>query len=192
LGGSLYAARVDAQNPRQRDARQSNEEADVEAQIAIYDGNASVTEAIGFRRHRAERWATAIVGVLAFPADPRTIAGWAQGIGAGYGTLRSWCRAAGVSARNSLALSRMLRAVVLASRHRCAPQDVLDIVDERTLRKLVRGAGMASEPGESVSAKPLDVVTFIAHQRFVTGANNIAALNHALRTRGYVDKVLSS
>src|SRR5207248_5351434 len=67
------------------------------------------------RAHAAARWAHAVVATVESPEDLRTLKAWGRHIGASPGTLKNWCRIAGLSPRRSLLFARLLRAVV---RHR--------------------------------------------------------------------------
>jgi hypothetical protein len=94
------------------------------------------------RAYAAERWARVVAAVVDSPEDPRTLEAWARVAAAGRGTLRSWCRGAGVSAKASLDFARLLRAVVRSRDAAWDPQNTLDIVDERTLKRLFLRGGL--------------------------------------------------
>lgn len=61
--------------------------------------------------HAAARWAEAVVNVIDAPHDPRTMELWGRHIGASAGSLRNWCRMAGVSPKRSLNVARVIRAM---------------------------------------------------------------------------------
>jgi hypothetical protein len=92
--------------------------------------------------HAAARWARAIVPIIDCPGDPKTIALWGRWIAVSSGALRNWCRTAGVPARRSLIFGRLLRAVHLSDGGRHKPENVLDVVDRRTLVALLRSSGL--------------------------------------------------
>lgn len=94
--------------------------------------------------HAAARWARATVGILGAPTDPTTVAAWGRRIGVSTGALRAWCRAAGMRGKASLDFARMLRAVVHARERGWDPQNVLDVVDDRTLKKLLTQSGFTA------------------------------------------------
>jgi len=90
--------------------------------------------------HSLRRWATLVVRMLDSPADPRTIKEWGRTIGTSSGALRNWCRTAQLSARRSLLLGRVLRAIAHKG-DSTPPEHLLDIVDRRTLAKVFLLAG---------------------------------------------------
>ena len=91
--------------------------------------------------HAARRWARAVARMIDSPADPRTVEGWGRTIGVSRGTLKAWCRALGVSSKRSLDLARLLRAVVRQTDEGIGPEDSLDIIDRRTLTRLLSSSG---------------------------------------------------
>lgn len=95
--------------------------------------------------HAAARLAHALVRLVECPKDPTTIASWARWIGASAGALRNWSAAAGVQARHSLAFGRILRAVLRSAGER--PEDLLDIGDLRTLRRMLKLSGFLERDG---------------------------------------------
>ena len=95
--------------------------------------------------HSRKRWAELVVALIAAPRDPRTLSEWGRLVGISTGGLRNWCRTARLSARRSLLFARVLRAI---ARYRRAPmpvEDLLDIVDRRTLSKLLLASGGTAE-----------------------------------------------
>lgn len=96
--------------------------------------------------HALKRWARAVLGVLDSPTDPKTLSAWARCAAASPGTLRNWCRTAHLGPRRSLVFARLLRAVVRYHTHADPPEDSLDVVDARTLNRLLdlSGTGWAS------------------------------------------------
>jgi CheY-like chemotaxis protein len=95
--------------------------------------------------HAATRWANAVVPIIDCPGDPRTITGWSRCIAASPGAIRNWCFTAGIGPRRSLVFGRLLRAVVLSQGGRHKPENLLDVVDRRTLHGLMRLAGFDSQ-----------------------------------------------
>jgi len=128
--------------------------------------------------HAAARWARSVVRILDCPKDPRTIAGWGRWIAVSPGALRNWCRTAGIQARRSLLFGRLLRAVVLGENGRHRPENLLDVVDRRTLAALLRCAGFA---GEHDFPKTPD--EFLTRQRLVCDPDALAETRRALRDR---------
>jgi CheY-like chemotaxis protein len=128
--------------------------------------------------HAAARWARALVPVIDSPKDPRTITGWSRCVAASPGTLRNWCRTAGILPRRSLVLGRLLRAVVLSKGGRHKPENLLDVVDRRTLWGLLRFAGFGGGQG-----LPGDMETFLERQTLVRDPDALHELNRALEER---------
>ena len=91
--------------------------------------------------HALRRWSGAVARGALSSRDMRTVQDWGREIGISRGGLRNWCRSAGISAKASLALTRLLRAVLRQTAAANRPQDLLDIVDSRTLAKLLKAAG---------------------------------------------------
>src|SRR5713226_9707870 len=96
--------------------------------------------------YAADRWAKAVVAVLNCDADPKSLVGWSYAAGAAQGTLRGWCRTAGISAKISLDFARMLRAVLLSEHEDWEPENLLNIVDARTLTRLLGRSGIGNLP----------------------------------------------
>src|SRR5262249_41906887 len=123
-----------------------------------------------------ERWARAVAAALDSSIDPKTLQAWGHAVGAARGTLRMWCRAARLSAKSSLDFTRLLRAVRCARELSWDPSNLLDIVDERTLNRLLERGGLAAHPR---GGPPPDWQAFIDAQRLVC---NPAALRAVLAT----------
>lgn len=116
------------------------------------------------RAYAAERWARAVVAVIDSPDDPRTLEAWARVAAAGRGTLRSWCRAAHVPAKASLDFARLLRAVVRSQDTGWDPQNTLDIVDDRTLKRLFQRGGLLDVKPRALAPT---CEAFLAGQRLI-------------------------
>lgn len=119
------------------------------------------------------RWANAMRAAIDARADPRTVELWAGFANASKATLRSWCRTAGLPTQRSLLLARALRAVIRALALGGHPADFLDIADRRTLKKLLRLAG--------IDGPQWDVRTVLARQQLVRNRVAMAELERALR-----------
>ena len=126
--------------------------------------------------HSADRLAKAIVLATNSPGDPRTLAAWGQQVGVSRGALRVWCKAAGVSARSSLDFLRVLRAVVLSGHQTWDLLSILDIVDQRSLLKLLERGGVP----ELCRKKPPTVSEFILRQHFLDNDQVLQAVTHRL------------
>jgi LmbE family N-acetylglucosaminyl deacetylase len=94
--------------------------------------------AAGLASHSAARWARAVVKAIDAPRDPKTIAAWSRSAAAAPGTLKNWCRTAGVAPKRSLAFARVLRAILWRQKCGRRPEDLLDVVDHRTLAGLLK------------------------------------------------------
>jgi DNA-binding response OmpR family regulator len=92
----------------------------------------------------AERWTQFVLRVCQADRDPRTLHDCAHLAGLSYTSLRELCRMLGIRAHDARDFARMLRALTLARRQRCAPIVFLDVRDQRTLRLLLARAGLAS------------------------------------------------
>ncbi len=129
--------------------------------------------------YASTRWAKAVVALIDSEFDPKTLAAWGKAVGASCGALRTWCRTAHTSPRTSLYFCRMLRAVALAESNGWEPENILDVVDERTLRKLLQQAGLRANSSEAPT-----IATFVHRQRFISNPSNIAAVLEELALRG--------
>jgi hypothetical protein len=90
----------------------------------------------------SKRWSKAVLMALEADSDPKTLCKWARAAGMNSTSLRELCRLLGIRARYARDFARMLRAVVRARSHQCAPECMLDVGDERTLRILFARAGL--------------------------------------------------
>lgn len=123
-------------------------------------------------------WAAAVARVIDAPHDPRTVAEWAGILPVAPDTLRGWCRAAGVSAKRSLDLARLLRAVQHARRRGGTPRQFLRVAEERTLRRLLRVGGLAiRDPVPTLGE-------LLSRQALVTELVSIEELRATLNERG--------
>lgn len=128
--------------------------------------------------HAAARWAHAVVKVVDAPNDPKTLAGWSQIANASIGTLKNWCRTAGLPGKRSLDFARMLRAVVRASTDGYRPQDSLNAVDKRTLKRLL---ALGSERRDTQTL-PQCIDDFLKAQSFISDSRALTELRRALRS----------
>jgi hypothetical protein len=124
--------------------------------------------------HAAERWAAAVAGLRAAARDVRTIADWGRVIGVSAGALREWCQVARVSPRRTLLLARLLRAVAHSTNRPWRPEQRLDIVDRRTLRRLLLAGGLPLE------AERVTVGDLLARQTLITDPYALIALRRAV------------
>lgn len=125
--------------------------------------------------HAAVRLAKAVVPIVHAPRDPRTIAGWGRQIAASQGAIRTWCYTAGVSPRRSLLFARMLRVVYCRQSAHHRPENLLDVVDRRTVAGLLRTAGFAGEHD-----LPTDLRVFLSRQTLISDPVALAEIGRAL------------
>jgi hypothetical protein len=130
--------------------------------------------------HAAERWARAVAAALDSTIDPKTLQAWGRAIGAARGTLRVWCRAARLSAKSSLDFTRLLRAVRCSQGLSWDPNNLLDVVDERTLHRLLQMGGLEAHP---LGGPAPDCQFFIESQRLVRNPAALRAVLAALEIR---------
>jgi FixJ family two-component response regulator len=128
--------------------------------------------------HAAERWARAVVPIVDAAVDPRTVRGWSRLVYVSPGALRNWCRMAGIPPRRSLVFARLLRVVCLSRGGRHKPENLLDVVDRRTLVGLLRFAGLSGQ-----REFPEDVDTFLEWQQLVRDPDALRAITSALAER---------
>jgi ActR/RegA family two-component response regulator len=117
--------------------------------------------AVEFDSHALQRWTNLIVKAIPLRADPRTLSEWGHAIGVSEGALRNWCRTAGISARRSLLFARVLRAVACHERTGTAAEALLNVVDRRTVNKIL------SQCGGVRGCLPSSLSLFLDHQLLV-------------------------
>jgi hypothetical protein len=127
--------------------------------------------------HAADRLARAMIMATNYPSDPRTLAVWGQAAGVSRGALRVWCAAARLPARACLDFVRVLRAVILAKTQPWDLFNTLDIVDRRSLVRLLDRGGVREL---SNSAQAPTVAEFLKAQRFLKSPEVIAAVSRRL------------
>jgi hypothetical protein len=129
--------------------------------------------------YAAERWAKAVERVIRAPEDTRTMRVWGKMVGVSSASLAMWCRAAQASPRRSLELGRLSRAVLTTDGTLGGIQDVLDIVDPKTIRRLLQRAGVSPM---TVTGQRMTLGDFLQRQQLVTHEFAIRALRHRLLT----------
>lgn len=126
--------------------------------------------------HSFDRWAKLVADALSSPRDLKTLKEWGRYVGVSTGGLRNWCRAARLSARQSLLFMRLLRVVVRPRQHHYCAEDMLDIVDRRTFAKVVAAGG-------GLDGKlPSTVDELLSRQRCITSPTAIARVRELLRS----------
>ena len=126
--------------------------------------------------HSLTRWAAVVLRAIDSQTDARTLHEWGRSVGASTGALRNWCRTAGLSARRSLQFARMLRAVVRQAEHHTPmpPEHLLNIVDRRTLVKLLRASGGTQD------RLPPSVNDFLERQQLIESPEAVAEIRIGL------------
>ncbi|MGH9238987.1 MAG: response regulator [Vicinamibacterales bacterium] len=128
--------------------------------------------------HAAARWAQPIVRVIDVRQDPRTLREFGRAVFVSVGCFRNWCRTTRVSSRASLSFARALRAVYRFEHDRSTrPENLLSIVDQRTIAKFVRKCGGAGDH------LPDSVAEFFERQQFISNPEALEAVRNALRSR---------
>jgi hypothetical protein len=130
----------------------------------------------------AVRWASLLLRIRGAREDVRTVGEWARLVNMSEASLRACCVLARVKPRRSLALARLIRAITLAPSMRCAPSDLIDVRDPRTLRRMFLDAGLA-DPSSPSELRP-DVDALLCRQRLVRAEAALDALREALASPG--------
>lgn len=135
----------------------------------------------GLVPHALMRWCEAVIDFIASPCDAKNLVEFGKAVGVSSGGFRNWCRTAALSPRASLRFARALRAV--AQQHRAsAPQNLLKIVDLRTLAKFLKASGGGGD------RLPATVEEFLEHQQFVQNREVLSVLRRALAKRRWPEK----
>jgi len=127
--------------------------------------------------HAGARWARAVLGIVHAPEDSRTVSEWGHAIGAGEGTLRNWCRTARLSPKRSLSLARLLRALYLSGSRQWRPEQLLNVVDRRTLNRMLEQGGVDG-------TTPPTIDGFLRRQTLIGDQSAVSELRKALRGTG--------
>ena len=101
---------------------------------------------------------------------------WGQQIGASRGALRVWCKTAGVAAHSCLDFLRVLRAVVVSRTQAWDLFSLLDVVDQRSLIKLLDRGGVR----DLCRAEPPTIDDFLRCQQYVDNQMVLLAVTHRL------------
>ena len=142
---------------------------------------------VSHESHALKRWATIIVRFVGAPEDAPTLRKFGHQTGVAAGTFRNWCRTAALSPRKSLMLARVLRAVTLQSRTHAGPENLLDVIDRRTLVKLMTASG------GTVHRLPHNIGELLDKQRLIDDPTAIDAIREALAVSpGSADSFVTS
>lgn len=102
----------------------------------------------------ADRWARAVCVIVFNPRDLPTVLDWADAACVPARRIRGICTNVEMTAGRSLQLGRLWRACERAAELRCAPRDVLDIRDHRTVKAWERSLGIGLR---HVARSPVDL-----------------------------------
>jgi DNA-binding response OmpR family regulator len=136
-----------------------------------------VTEA-----HAVKRLAQASVMFIGSRRDERTLYSVGRAVGHASGCLRNWCRAADINARRFRDFTRALRAVYqLELKPQLKEANVLEIIDERTIRRFRLNSGGAG------NALPHCVHDFLDRQQFLADPDFLDAVRVEIESRVCTD-----
>lgn len=121
----------------------------------------------------AERIARAIVQIVEYDHDVRTLHQWGRSVGASRGAIRDWCFTVGIQPKAALALARALRAFWLAQRFHQPPADFLEFHDPRTVAHFLK---CVSFPETPPNVAPAWIELFCRSQGYVRHSGILAAV----------------
>lgn len=125
--------------------------------------------------HAAARLARVIVAVIDSRTDVPTIGRWSRCVFVSSGALRNWCRTAGMSPRRVLVFARLLRAAARTQGGRYKLENLLDVVDRRTLAGLLRFAGL-----NVANDFPVSIDAFLERQTLILDESFLSEINRAI------------
>jgi CheY-like chemotaxis protein len=139
-----------------------------------FDDRAARLPVVQAPRSAAERWAMLVLQACRSDGDLKTLADWAVFVGVSYSSLCEACRLVDVRPRDARDLARVLRAIIGSAHDHLDPGLLLDVRDRRTLRALLKKAGLQEEGCVPVGQ-------FLNRQRFVAPHNlGLAVLRRLL------------
>lgn len=143
------------------------------ADIRTRSGTGRATRGVTTRsRPIAERWASLVLQVMQSDSDPKTMDHWAHAVCVSRTVLCECCRLIHVLPHDARDFARVARAIY-RSDGRWEPEAVMDIADARTLKKLLRRAGLAGPITEAPT-----LASFVEGQHWIPQDNPaIAALS---------------
>jgi CheY-like chemotaxis protein len=116
----------------------------------------------------AERWARLVARACCADHDLRTLRDWGVFVGVGYSSLTEACRLVGVRPHEARDFVRILRGLVVSSGRTRHLELMLDINDSRTLRTLLRRAGLDDDVAQIPSVRD-----FVQRQKFIDTRNEV-------------------
>ena len=118
-------------------------------------------------RSTAERWGLLVIAACRAERDLKTLQDWASFVGTSYTSLAELCRLVHMRPTDARDLTRVLRVMIQAPTHGYNLECLLDVSDRRTLRALLRRAGLS----DWSAARHTSPSEFLRSQRFVDGNN---------------------
>jgi DNA-binding response OmpR family regulator len=125
----------------------------------------------------AVAWARTVASAVHATSDPKHLKSWSKCAGASSATLKNRCVRVGVSAKRSLDLARLLRALAQAQHAGSAVHAYLD-ADPRTLRRLLHDANLDLD--DIPEGQLPSLIEFLQRQTLVTLPELRSALRNAL------------
>jgi DNA-binding response OmpR family regulator len=114
-----------------------------------------------------ERWAHYVMKACEAKEDLTSVGRWAMSVGASKTSISETCRLLGIHPREARDLTRLLRALVQSTLHRCPPEALLLVSDGRTLEALFVRGGLSL----GIACRSVSLDQFLASQQFV-GVDN--------------------
>jgi len=129
--------------------------------------SSDVETAIGYA---ASRWARDVAAIVQCDADVQNTSAWAHLVAESLSTLKARCAAVNVTAGDSLDLARLCRVIRAETGRRIDWPNRVAVIDSRTLAKLLRRGGLASDD----PAPTLE--DFLLNQELIRNPTLLAAL----------------
>jgi CheY-like chemotaxis protein len=126
-----------------------------------------IAERLTTPRSACERWAWLVLRACDAEHDPKTVSEWAADVGVSYSGLTASCRLVHVRLHYTRDLARILRVLVRNAGRTRSAELQLNVNDHRTLKTLLRRAGLDSSADQTVSP-----AEFLRHQRFIDPAHD--------------------
>jgi DNA-binding response OmpR family regulator len=122
----------------------------------------------------------AIIQATTLARDPRTFAIWGRLPGVTEDEIHRHCALLNVKGRNALTFARLLRAVLLVETAGVQFEEVLDVADPKTLRRLLARGGLSPDQTPSSVTAP----EFLKTQVLITHPRLLGWVTRLLRERG--------
>jgi hypothetical protein len=103
--------------------------------------------------HAVDAWIQAVIPLLTAERDPKTVSSSARLAGIGVTTFKDRCRRVGVPAKKTVDQLRVLRACLLAGATGESVENLMDIADPRTRKRLLARLGLSKAQPATLSAR---------------------------------------